>query len=333
MGLTMLGNGLDFVINSIIHLKEAEQESCKSKEKEIKYSLLHLSSGIELILKSRLYREHWTYIFSDMNKANKENLKNGSFKSVESAILIDRLKILCGIDIDNDSKNAFENLRKLRNQMEHFTINDNFPAVEACINKALVEVSKFITNNYNDFTSPLTMSFKDDDDEFGLTQEEEKLIEELIKYIAKLKEHYDDAIKIATVKAQDEAVLHELLKCPSCKEKLLKCNYDDNMCHCFFCTYEEKGETVAEEYLNEIQGLSQYEIVKDGGKYPLYKCPDCDRNSMVNVGGKYVCFSCGMYYRENEVAFCDKCSVLYIKEDDNSELCHSCAKYKVVENK
>lgn len=38
--------------------KQVEQDDCKNKEQEIKYSLLHLSSGIELILKSRLFREH-----------------------------------------------------------------------------------------------------------------------------------------------------------------------------------------------------------------------------------------------------------------------------------
>lgn len=39
MGLTMLENGLDFIIDSVSHLKKAEQDDCKTKEQEIKYSI------------------------------------------------------------------------------------------------------------------------------------------------------------------------------------------------------------------------------------------------------------------------------------------------------
>lgn len=331
MGLTMLENGLDFVIDAILHLKQAEQDNCKNKEQEIKYSLLHLSSGIELILKSRLFREHWTYIFSDMNKANRQDLNNGSFRSVESGVLIERLERLCDVQVDKESKKVLENLRRLRNQMEHFTIKDNFPAVESCINNSLGAINKFITENYNDFTSPISISFKDDDEKFGLTKQEEKLIEELIKCTAELKEHYEDALKMATAKAKDESLLEELVECPSCKEKFLRCNYDNNKCHCFFCTYEEEGEKVANEYLNVIQGLNKYEIVKDGGEYPLYECPECGSYSFVNIDGRYTCFSCGMYYDEDEIAFCNECGTLYIKEEDDLELCPSCIKYKMAE--
>ena len=331
MGLTMLENGLDFIIDSILHLKKAEKDDCKVKEQEIKYSLLHLSSGIELILKSRLYREHWTYIFSDMNKANRECLDNGSFRSVESGVIIDRLERLCEIQIDKKSKEAFESLRRLRNQMEHFTIKDNFPAVEACINNSLGAINKFIVDNYNDFTSPISVSFKYDD-EFGLTELEEKLIEELIKHTAELKEHYEDALKIATAKAEDEVLSEELVECPSCKETFLKCGYkNSNKCHCFFCAYEEDGERVANEYLSIIQGLNKYEIIKNGGEYPVYECPECGRDSFISVNGRYMCFSCGMYYYENEVTFCDECGRMYLKKDEDLGICSSCIEYKMKE--
>ncbi|MDO5136284.1 MAG: hypothetical protein Q4D55_09540 [Eubacteriales bacterium] len=331
MGLTMLENGLDFVIDAIFHLKQAEQDDCRNKEQEIKYSLLHLSSGIELILKSRLFREHWTYIFSDMNKANKSNLKNGSFRSVESGVLIERLERLCDVPVDKESKNVLENLRRLRNQMEHFTIKDHFPAIESCINHSLGAINKFITENYNDFTSPISISLKDDDETFGLTKQEEMLIEELIKRTAELKEHYEDALKMAAAKARDETLLDELVECPSCKEKFLKCNYDNNKCHCFFCAYEEEGEKAANEYLSVIQGLDSYEIVKSGGEYPLYNCPDCGNDSFVNTNGKYLCFSCGICYDEDEIAFCNECGALYIKEEDDWELCPSCIENKMAE--
>ncbi|MEG2056832.1 MAG: hypothetical protein RRZ84_02840 [Romboutsia sp.] len=330
MEFTMFENGLDFVISATRHLKEAEKSDCENRGKEIKYSLLHLSSGIELILKSRLYREHWIYIFSDMDKAKKGQLSTGSFISVSNSKLVERLRRLCEIDIDKNSENAFEDLRKLRNQMEHFTIKANFPSIERCINNALVAITEFITNNYDDFTSPLVISFKDDDTNFGLTDKEEQLIKELIRCTSELKEHYNDALKLAIARAKDEALLEELVECPSCKESLLRLNYkNENICHCFFCGYEEDGKKASNEYLSDIRGLSEYEIVKDGGEYPLYECLECGSNSMVNIDGKYVCFSCGMYYYENEVAFCDECGVLYHTYGDDLGICSSCKEYKL----
>ncbi|MDB8794263.1 hypothetical protein PN290_00365 [Romboutsia sp. 1001216sp1] len=329
MEFTMLENGLDFIISAIRHLKEAEHEDCENKEQEIKYSLLHLSSGIELILKSRLYREHWTYIFSDMNKANKEHLRAGSFKSVDSSTLVERLKRLCDVEIDNKSDKAFESLRRLRNQMEHFTVKSNFHSIEACINNALGAITKFITKNYNDFTTPMSINLNDDDAEFGLTNKEERLIKELIRCTSELKEHYDDAVEMATARANDEAVLEELVECPSCKESLLKLNYNgSNMCYCFFCEYKEDGEKASNEYISSILGLSKYEILKDGGEYPLYECLDCEAYSMVDIDGRYVCFSCGVYYDENEVAFCNECGVLYLKDGNDLGICSSCIEHK-----
>jgi len=67
MKYTVLENGLDFVLNSINNLTIASEDTTDeyAKKRLIKYSLLHLSSGIELILKSRLLKEHWTYVFAE----------------------------------------------------------------------------------------------------------------------------------------------------------------------------------------------------------------------------------------------------------------------------
>lgn len=330
MTFTMLENGLDFVIDAVMHLKEAEKEGCVEKEKHIKYSLLHLSSGIELILKSRLYRENWTYIFADMNKANKKMLVNGELKSVDSATLINRLEILCDIQIEKKTKEAFEDLRKRRNQMEHFTVKDTFLSIEACINKALGEIIEFIQKNYNDFTTPTVISLKEDDGAFGLTEQEDRLMQELIKRTGELKKHYEDAKNMAIAKANDEALLEDLLECPSCREKLLKLNYNNkNICHCYLCAYEGDGEKVADEYLGVIKNLNRYEIVKDGGEYPLYGCPMCGKTAFLNIDDKFICFSCEAYYYEDEIGSCFGCGSVYEKKDEDLGYCPDCLEYKM----
>src|SRR2546426_9855541 len=54
---TLLENGLDFVWSAVEHLSVA------TSKRELKYALLHLVSGIELILKERLRREDWKPLF------------------------------------------------------------------------------------------------------------------------------------------------------------------------------------------------------------------------------------------------------------------------------
>ena len=62
MQYSMLENGMDFIISGILHLQKAESENVEEniQGRELKYALLHLSSGIELVFKSRLNIEHWT---------------------------------------------------------------------------------------------------------------------------------------------------------------------------------------------------------------------------------------------------------------------------------
>lgn len=114
MKYTVLENGLDFVLHSINDLIIANEDTVDeyAKKRLIKYSLLHLSSGIELILKSRLFKNHWTYVFADMNKAKKELLMSGDFQSVDNDTLFSRLENLCNIKIEQHDVITLKNLRK-----------------------------------------------------------------------------------------------------------------------------------------------------------------------------------------------------------------------------
>ena len=109
MNYTVLENGLDFVFMSARNLSVINEASIGDEEKKllIKYSLLHLSSGIELVFKHKLLQEHWTYVFADMNKAKKEVLQSGEFKSADSETIIERLKNLC--DIENEPQKYYKN--------------------------------------------------------------------------------------------------------------------------------------------------------------------------------------------------------------------------------
>jgi len=68
---TLLGNGLDFIWSALEHL------SGNPGKRELKYAVLHLCSGIELVLKERLQREHWSLIFEKLDSANQKDYEAG----------------------------------------------------------------------------------------------------------------------------------------------------------------------------------------------------------------------------------------------------------------
>ena len=81
--LRLLENGLCFLLQSIKHFKYSENSKSDTEtERELKYSTVHLFSGIFLILKEKLGREHWSLLFADVNQANKKKLESGDFRGV-----------------------------------------------------------------------------------------------------------------------------------------------------------------------------------------------------------------------------------------------------------
>lgn len=76
---SMIENGLDFIATMLNYTDNKEKNKY-----DVKYSVLHLSSGIELILKYKLMLLDWRDIFQDIKKADKDDLCSGDFISVYS---------------------------------------------------------------------------------------------------------------------------------------------------------------------------------------------------------------------------------------------------------
>lgn len=325
MQYTMLENGMDFIISGISHLQKAEQENIEEniQDKELKYALLHLSSGIELVFKSRLNIEHWTYIFEDMNKASKRSYEDGSLKTVDSNTAIDRLEKLCGYLFDEKQKDHLRKLREARNRFEHAFINNNPRAIENIINKAVEVIVDFLGKNYEEFEIPSNISLLEHNE--GLTNREKGYYKKLTEVIKGLKNHHDDAVKLALSRALNITLEEDLIECPECGEKLLRHGEDDTKCECYFCGYSDESNDVAKRYIENVLHISEYEIGHDGGEFPLYTCPDCDCESMVKTNNFYFCFNCGMKYKLNELRKCNSCGELFYPLDDRFD-CIDCIK-------
>jgi hypothetical protein len=153
---SLLENGLDFLESSLDYLSAASsnQHSSKStktpkvmpheQKRNLKYALLHLSSSIELIFKERLHQEHWSLVFRDVSKANKEAYDSGDFQSVTFQEAQDRLISICEIEFTQKQLRDLKKLRDRRNKIEHFGVIDSLLAVQVSVSEMVSYLVDFV---------------------------------------------------------------------------------------------------------------------------------------------------------------------------------------------
>lgn len=321
---TLLENGLDFICESLRGLRQLNigtNISEYAKKRILKYSLLHLSSGIELIFKNILLDEHWTYVFQDMNRANQKDFESGNFKSVDSETIITRLENLCDVNIgDNDKKNL-KHLREYRNRTEHFAVEYNVYAIESIVHKCISILVKVIADKY---------------DENSISKVEVNFLKEIRILLKDLTSHYNDVkvladkeLKMLKEKYDDEL---RLMMCPLCGEHYL-IKVDEENAKCLFCSGELTGYQIANAYINDVLKISEYEVARDGGEWPLFECPICGYNAMVldYECNEYICFNCGVHKTVANLNRCCECGRL-IDEKSEIDLCTDCWDYRTKRN-
>ena len=83
--LNLLDNALDYLLSA------AEAVHRDEGPRSLKEAVLHLGNGIELLVKARLARDHWTLIFSNTDQASYDKLADAEFSSVDFPKAIVRL--------------------------------------------------------------------------------------------------------------------------------------------------------------------------------------------------------------------------------------------------
>ena len=102
-------NAFDFLGRSIDEL-----------EKHPKYSVIHFYSAIELFVKARLLKEHWTLIVMKPDQADKAKFLRGDFQSAGLKEANERLTKVAADGLLDEELKCFDGLRQERNQMVHF---------------------------------------------------------------------------------------------------------------------------------------------------------------------------------------------------------------------
>jgi hypothetical protein len=288
---SLLENGLDFIWSAL------ELLGSSPNQRQLKYAVLHLSSGVELVLKERLLREHWSLVFDKPENANRNKYEAGDFTSVSFHACIKRLIEICSITISDDQKKRITSLRDKRNRLEHFGIVDTVEALTSDAAAALGFIIDFVD---------LQLSS-------NLSDAEKTALERIRKRLSDFSAFVQD--RLASLAETLASSSYPVKRCPSCDQKALVVGRPIS---CVFCHYTASPNTAANEYIAEIL----HEVSED---WPLYLCPHCSELSLVDEGyqadTEYICFSCGKTWNQANLQSCDTCGRLH---DGEKPTCTNC---------
>ena len=109
----ILESAMDFIHKSIGELRQ-----------DLKYSIVHFHAGLELLLKARLIKEHWSLVFDKKENITKVKFDSGDFRSILFSDSIKRINGVFGAhgrpEISQKAEEAFMAVASLRNKILHF---------------------------------------------------------------------------------------------------------------------------------------------------------------------------------------------------------------------
>jgi hypothetical protein len=119
-----------------------------------------------------------------------------------------------------------------------------------------------------------------------------------------------------------------VVTCSSCEQDAAI--LDDGI-QCLFCGFRQSPEEGADKFISDVLGIS-YHATLDGLEWPLYWCPECRRETLVDRGPsgsqyphkQFICFGCGAAWMEGELRYCGSCGQIYNPREDDFGMCDDC---------
>ncbi|MCS6287300.1 MAG: hypothetical protein H8K08_17935 [Nitrospira sp.] len=297
---TLLENGLDFVLSAV------ECLSGTLSKRELKYAVLHLYSGAVLIVKERLLREDWTLLFANQERAEEKVFRSGSFHGPDLKQCLERLEDI-DVEVSEQSILQLGLLADKRKRLEHLHFADSAEAVIALTADILSFVVDFVSREL---------------DAASLDETSAKLLDAIRAKLTDF-EAFETA-RWETISAEVESA-QTVVCCPACLQEAWI--IEDGI-ECKFCGHKNSSsQDAADEYIEHVMGEDRFVLEKDGGVWPVRKCPSCDWNSMVDLGyvesgHQYICFECGSQWEAEDLSDCSRCGEP--KKDNDMSICEEC---------
>ena len=298
--LDMVDNGLDFLLKSLDTIDDSNEN--------LKYSIINLNAGIQLLLKELLFQEHWSLIFQKVEQAKKEKLVSGDFMSVNYETLIQRLTNIAELKFDERLLEELDLLRKERNKIEHY----HFVVTPDVVKSKIVSV----LTHFIPFMKEVMV-------EEGIIEFDDERYTHIIEHLNEFEEYISERMLLLQERLDG---INIVLKCPECYQEAVEFN-DETDAFCHFCN--ENISLFTDEYIENF--VDTYSYIKDGGENPLHECPDCTMETFICLDDyQYICLTCGVRPTQDEITTCEgpRCNeVIVYRQEDGATFCGYCMDY------
>jgi hypothetical protein len=297
--LTLLENGLDFIASGLRHLRDDQNP------KTVKYAVLRIAAGIELVFKARLEMEDPAQLFDAPAKFDQNKYQRGDFFSCRWQDCLSRLESSAGIELEPMERREVETLISRRNKLQHFRLDEPIEALKSVVIRGMNVVFDFLGQHF-------------EQNSFG--HEEDALLAEIrlaTRSLQAFREH-----RCAQLDTQLGPAFVGIV-CPVCGEGYLVPDVDVN---CRYCHFRGSAEVAAERYVSDVLRLTIDYCGAEGIDYPIHDCRYCDNPAMVvdPDDGTAICFSCGTAADGRDVRVCPNCGKASDPEHFVGDQCSDC---------
>ena len=295
--LSLLANGLDFVLG-------AAERAAIGAPRDLKYAMLNLVDGVELLVKARLEQEHWTLLFDQVDKASQEKLRSGDFKSVDFEQAYRRLKDIVGVEINAPVWKHLNDLRTLRNRTRHYNIDFELDQVRSLLAECLNFCHSFCNEQFPHLAD---------------NSQEKQLLARIWEHLVQNKEFVDARMRAIAPELKGSLAW----ECPACWQVAVIVDADDTSCK--FCGILPDATSLAEH--NSTRHSSDLsDPIGD-----LEDCPECGMGKIAalilapDYTLLYMCSFCGE--GGSRLVHCVRCGALDTftdEEEPDIRFCESC---------
>lgn len=289
--------------NSLVHLLDAVDRLDESIPDimSLKYSVVHLWSGIRLLLEKRLSDDHQSRIHSDWSDTHppESSFTAGMDVPLDFKALKENLSALCGIDIDQYDY-VLNKIRKDYDKIEQ----SKFRGSKVQIASNLVEVWPFIVDfisTHIDFTSdPYSKNL------FAQTCE---IMDTHLQFIRNKKNEINDVL----LNQLKESYYAKPLKCPVCLQEAIPLLPNRNTKYsCSFCYNTLHGEQLALECGSDLNYLGPFD------------CLNCSSQGVLQTEDQWVCLSCCHDWAFEQLGVCHLCGERLFWSQQDTPYCDNC---------
>lgn len=150
----LVKSGIDFLTRAASEL-----------ESDSKYSVIHFATGLEILLKARVFAEHWSLVAKSPHSCTWSGLVSGDENTIGAETLYETLQKKTDTVLSDTQQDAFEEVREHRNRVVHWLPNEDLASIEAEQCRASHHLLKLLKSDWDEFFSDFSAELQDVEDD------------------------------------------------------------------------------------------------------------------------------------------------------------------------